>query len=188
MKDLMTTYQDQLRELGWRELGLKTAPHPRARGGGELAGQFAGAESCKECHPTAYGIWSKTPHAHATETLAKLAPPRQYDAECISCHATGWNPQDYYPYASGFESLATTPQLAGNQCENCHGPAAAHVAVEQGGNRIRRDEERAALRLTAGFALENVCIKCHDHDNSPEFNAQTFESHYWPKVEHKGKR
>jgi hypothetical protein len=189
MKALMTTYQDQLRELGWRDLGIKGSPHPSARGNNnELAGKFVGAQSCKECHPTAYGIWSKSPHAHATETLTKLDPPRQFDAEWISWHATGWNPQEYVPFSTGFESLEATPQLAGNQCENCHGPAAAHVAAEQGRNRIKRDAERKALQLTAGFAQENVCVKCHDHDNSPEFNAESFAKHYWPKVEHKGKR
>jgi hypothetical protein len=188
MKALMTDYQDQLRRLGWSELGLKPAPHPRAEPGSELAGKFAGAASCKECHPTSFGIWSKTPHAQATATLARLDPPRQFDAECVSCHATGWNPQEYYPYASGFEGLEATPHLAGNQCENCHGPAAAHVAAEEGRNRIRKDEEREKLKLTAAFALENVCIKCHDHDNSPEFNEKSFEAHYWPKVEHKGKK
>jgi Cytochrome c554 and c-prime len=188
MQQLMATYQDQLRELGWQGLGLKSAPHPRSQGDDPLAGKFAGAASCKECHPTAYGIWSKTKHAHATETLTKLDPPRQYDAECISCHATGWNPQEYYPYASGFVSLAETPLLAGNQCENCHGPAAAHIAAEEGRNRTRIEAERQKLKLTAGFAFENVCMKCHDHDNSPQFNEQTFETHYWPKVEHKGKK
>ncbi|MEX0978992.1 MAG: multiheme c-type cytochrome [Pirellulales bacterium] len=188
MKALMTTYQDQLRELGWRDLGLKTMPHPRARPGDKLSGQFAGASSCKECHPTTFAIWSKTPHVHATETLAKLDPPRQYDAECISCHSTGWNPQEFFAYTGGFDSLEKTPLLAGNQCENCHGPAAAHVAAERGRNRAKKEAEREPLKLTAGLALENVCIKCHDHDNSPEFNAKSFETHYWPKVEHKGKR
>jgi len=188
MKALMTTYQDQLRELGWQELGLKNLPHPNSKAGQKLAGQFASAASCKECHPTAYGIWSKTKHAHATETLAKLDPPRQFDPECISCHATGWNPQEFYPYQSGFDSLTKTPQLAGNSCENCHGPAAAHVAAEKGRSTSRKDAERAAIKLTAAFAKENVCIKCHDHDNSPEFNDATFDSKYWPKVEHKGKR
>jgi hypothetical protein len=188
MKALMTTYQEQLRELGWEGVGIKSVPHPKAQPGGELAGKFAGAASCQECHPTAYGIWSKTRHAHATETLTKLDPPRQYDAECVSCHTTGWSPQDYFPYLSGFDSLEKTPHLAGNQCENCHGPAAAHVAAEKGRNRLRRDQEREALKLTAAFALENVCIKCHDHDNSPEFNSKSFATHFWPKVEHKGKR
>ncbi len=188
MKDLMATYQDQLRQLGWRDLGIKAVSHPRSKDGDKLAGHFAGAESCKECHPTAYGIWSKSKHAEATETLAKLNPPRQFDAECVSCHATGWNPQEYYPFLTGFDGLDTTPHLSGNQCENCHGPGAAHVAAENSRNRTKRDEERLALKLTAGMALENVCIKCHDHDNSPEFNEQSFEAHYWPKVQHKGKK
>ncbi len=188
MTELMATYQDQLRQLGWRDLGIKSVPHPSSVPGQPLSGQFAGAASCKECHPTAWGIWSKTKHAHATETLAKLDPPRQFDAECISCHATGWNPQEFYPYNSGFLGLTETPLLAGNQCENCHGPSAAHVAAEEGRNRTRRDEERQKLKLTAGMAFENVCTKCHDHDNSPEFNEQSFQAHFWPKVEHKGKR
>lgn len=188
MKDLMTAYQDQLRQLGWEGIGLRSVPHPRTSEGGELAGQFAGAASCKECHPTAHGIWSRSPHAHATETLAKLDPPRQFDAECISCHSTGWNAQEYFPYTTGFDGIDTTPLLAGNQCENCHGPAAAHVAAENGRNRRRKQAEREALKLTAAFAMQNVCIKCHDHDNSPEFNEETFQTHYWPKVEHKGKR
>jgi len=188
MRDLMATYQDQLKQLGWNELGIKPVPHPRAAADNPQSGQFAGAQSCRECHPTAYGIWSKTKHAHATETLTKLDPPRHFDSECVSCHATGWNPQEYYPFASGFDSLETTPGLAGNQCENCHGPAAAHVAAEAGRNTKRKDDERQKLKLTAGLAFENVCIKCHDHDNSPEFNEKSFEAHYWPKVEHKGKK
>jgi hypothetical protein len=145
MKQLMVSYQDQLRELGWQELGVKPLAHPKAPKDGKLETPFAGAASCKECHPTAYGIWSKTKHAHATESLAKLDPPRQFDAECISCHATGWNPQEFYPYAGGFDSLDTTAHLAGNQCENCHGPAAAHVVAEKGRNSSRKEAERNAL-------------------------------------------
>lgn len=195
MKALMTTYQHQLEQLGWDGLGLRTAMHPKADKGDKLAGQFASAASCKECHPTAWGIWSKTKHAHATETLTKLDPPRQYDAECISCHSTGWNPGEFFPYATGFESLEKTPQLAGNSCENCHGPCAAHVAAEKGRNSAKKTAEREAIKLTVAFARENVCMKCHDHDNSPEFTEKdketgkdNFDVKYWPKVEHKGKR
>jgi hypothetical protein len=195
MKQLMATYQRQLEQLGWAGLGLRSITHPRAQKGDKLAGQFASAASCKECHPTAWGIWSKTKHAQATETLVKLDPPRQFDAECISCHATGWNPGEFFPYASGFESLDKTPQLAGNSCENCHGPGAAHVAAEKGRNSAKKTAEREAIKLTVAFARENVCTKCHDHDNSPEFaekdkatGKDNFDVKYWPKVEHKGKR
>lgn len=185
MKQLMTTYEAELQQLGWKELGLRSVPHPRSQKGDALSGKFASAASCKECHPAAWDIWSKTKHAHATETLTKLDPPRQHDPECISCHATGWNPSEFFPYVSGFESLEKTPQLAGNTCENCHGPGAAHIAAEKGGNRAKRDAERDALHLTVGFAQDNVCAKCHDHDNSPEFTKPgKFERDYWPKVEH----
>ena len=189
MKQLMIAYQDQLKQRGWEGLGAKGVPHPRVKKGDPLAGQFASAASCKECHPTAWGIWSKTKHAHATETLARLDPPRQYDPECISCHATGWNPTEFFPYLSGFDSQEKTPLLAGNSCENCHGPGAAHVAAEKGRNQGKRDAERLAMKLTVGAAQDNVCAKCHDHDNSPEFTKPgKFEKEYWPKVEHKGKK
>jgi len=187
MKALLTNYQDHLRELGFAGLGLSPATHPRSTADDPLAGEFASAESCAKCHTKAHAVWSKTKHAHATETLTKLDPARQFDPECISCHATGWNAQEHFPYLSGYESLEATPLLAGNSCENCHGPGAAHVAAEtaRGAERniARRDSLRSAMRLTKATAAEHVCGSCHDIDNSPAFNFDL----YWPKVEHKGK-
>ncbi len=195
MKQLMANYQQQLEQLGWDGLGLKSVSHPKAKPGDKLAGQFASAASCKECHPTAWNVWSKSKHAHATETLTKLDPPRQYDPECISCHSTGWNPTEFFAYSGGFDSVEKTPQLAGNSCENCHGPGAAHVAAEKGRNAARKQAERDAIKLTVAFARDNICQKCHDHDNSPKFTEKdkatgrdNFEVYYWPKVEHKGKK
>jgi hypothetical protein len=185
MKQLMAVYQDQLQQLGWDGLGLKRALHPRARKGDKLAGVFTSAANCKQCHAEAWEVWSKSKHAHATDSLTKADPPRQFDPECISCHATGWNPSEFFPFVSGFESLQKTPQLAGNSCDNCHGPGAAHVAAEKGNNQAQRAAQREALKLTIESARENVCVKCHDVDNSPEFHkADNFEKHYWPEVEH----
>ena len=99
--------------------------HPSGR-------KFAGSASCAGCHTAASEVFASTPHAHATETLVKLDPSRHFDPECISCHATGWNPQKYFPYETGFVGLKETPDLVGNGCENCHGPAADHVAAENG--------------------------------------------------------
>ena len=135
MKALLTTYEDQLRDLGWNGLGVQAALNPRAKEPGDAEGKYLGSEACGECHKTAYDVWIKTPHAHATETLVKLDPPRQFDPECISCHATGWKPQEFVPYETGFTSLAETPHLKGNGCENCHGPGAAHAAAERGQGR-----------------------------------------------------
>ncbi len=49
-------------------------------------------------------------------------PNTIYDAECVTCHTTG------FEYNSGWHSEAETPYLEGNQCENCHGPASKHLA------------------------------------------------------------
>jgi hypothetical protein len=129
----------------------------------------------------------------------KLDPPRHFDPECVSCHATGWEPQKYFPFESGFLGLKETPDLVGNGCENCHGPAGRHVAAETG--EIDASEEemerlRAALRLKVvdnegnkegqvfkeGGVVE-MCMECHDLDNSPAFDFQE----YWPQVAHEGK-
>jgi hypothetical protein len=186
MKQLMTTYQEQLQELGWAGLGLKPIFHPQTKSDVEGSGKFVGAETCKDCHSTAWEIWSKTGHAHATDSLVKLNPPRQHDPECISCHAVGWNPQEYFAYTSGFESIEKTPHLQGNQCENCHGPGGAHVAAEME-DLANKVEQRNLMRLTKKDAEAHFCAKCHDIDNSPEFSKPGAFERYWKEVEHYGK-
>ncbi|HEX7377290.1 MAG TPA: multiheme c-type cytochrome [Pirellulales bacterium] len=176
MDELMVAYQAELEQLGWSGLGLRPAPHSD--------GAFAGSKACADCHDREYDIWLKTPHAHATETLMRAKPPRQFDPECISCHATGWNPQEFFPYETGFDGLKTTPHLTGNGCENCHGPAAEHVAAESGGDKALQKRLREALHLTATGAKKEAqrdnCMRCHDLDNSPKFD---FDK-YWEKVAH----
>ncbi len=186
-------YQHQLEQLGLTGLGLRPSPHPSGQ-------QFAGSNACADCHTNATEIYENTPHFHATETLVKLVdPPRQFDPECLSCHATGWEPQKYFPFESGFLGLEETPDLVGNGCENCHGPAARHVAAETGeieATDEELEELRAALRLNivenegnkegqefAKGKVVQMCMQCHDLDNSPAFDFQE----YWRNVAHEGK-
>ena len=128
-------------------------------------------------------MWIDTPHSHATQTLVGLTPARHHDPECLSCHTTGWEPQKYFPFRSGFMHLDKTSHLRANGCENCHGPGSEHVAAEEGD---AEDDElnarRAQMRLTLKQA-EAHCVQCHDLDNSPDFDFET----YWPEVEHYGK-
>ncbi len=186
MKQLMVAYQEQLKQLGLDGLGAREKIHPRSQKAGDLAGQFTGSAKCGECHKIAYEIWSKSKHSHATESLEKAVPSRLADPECLSCHVTGWSPQEYLPYAGGFTSLEQTPLLAGNGCENCHGPGAAHVAAEAGRDLVLRGQWREAMKLSKTTAKEQQCAKCHDEDNSPEFDKKGFD-YYWSKIEHKGK-
>jgi hypothetical protein len=192
IQQMEVAYQQQLKALGFDGLGLKPVPHPSG-------GKFVGSAACADCHSQAFEVFENTPHVHATDTLLHLDPPRQFDPECLSCHVTGWEPQKYFPFESGYLSLQQTPNLVGNGCENCHGPAARHVAAENGDIEVtdaEMEKLRAALRLkvteTEGNkpgqvykegSVVSMCMNCHDLDNSPDFDFKT----YWPKVKHVGK-
>ncbi len=187
MRQLMADYQNQLRDIGLAALGLEPIPHPSGR-------KFVGSEKCGQCHKTAYDIWEGTPHVDATAHIVEPSEdrgdvPRHFDPECLSCHVTGWNPQNYYPYQSGFLSLEDASHLTGSGCENCHGPGAEHSAAEEPDSGIGEDrlqQLREQMRLSYDDAREK-CMTCHDLDNSPDFHKDdAFEDEYWPEVEHYG--
>lgn len=159
---------------------------------------YVGSDACADCHQEEYDIWKKSPHAsafvsldpankrHGYERLKGIL--REFDAECVCCHATGWNPQDVYRYKSGFinaqfagddQERRMSPLLKGSGCENCHGPGSQHIDIMENGG----DEESAKkmMRMTLKQANSNEgCYKCHDLDNSPNF---AFEE-YWPRIAH----
>ncbi|WP_231845643.1 multiheme c-type cytochrome [Rhodopirellula baltica] len=185
MRALMKDYQFQLRDLGFDNLGLKPIQHPSGE-------QFVGAEACGKCHTTAYDIWEGSAHFEATEHLVNPGErgdvSRHFDPECISCHVTGWNPQGYYPYVSGYLGLEVSSHLHGNGCENCHGPGAAHTKAEEADSGVS-DEEKARLREAMKLPLDEAreaCMKCHDLDNSPDFHADGAFDDYWAEIEHYG--
>jgi len=133
---------------------------------------FVGAESCKSCHPATYAFWSTTKHAQALNALLHDKKPNvAFDAECITCHTTG------FEFNSGWKSETDTPDLAGNQCENCHGPCSKHEAAPD------NPEYRKLIALTAELADKNrLCLRCHDDENSRNFEFKK----YWQQVMHKG--
>jgi hypothetical protein len=186
MTDLMVGYQEQLKALGLDGLGLQPIPHPSGR-------QFVGTQTCAQCHTTAYAKWEQTPHGHATDSLSypneRVEILRHHDPECLSCHVTGWNPQQFYPYSSGYLSLVKTPIMKHNGCENCHGPGSAHVAAEWGEEEVSL-EEKLARREEMILPLdqaERKCMECHDLDNSPDFHVEGAFERYWKQIEHYGK-
>lgn len=189
VRELMAQYQALLKEE-WLEPTSELRSFNFAH---ESGLQFMGAKACAGCHASAYDVWENSKHAHATASLLEGQPAEQgtwidrtYDPECLCCHATGWNAQEAYPYTDGFIDLGTTPQLAGIQCENCHGPGSEHVKLEtdwkQAGGAISDalTASRNAVRITKAQAEKKVCLKCHDFANSPKFDFNV----YWPDIEH----
>ena len=171
MRDLIEDeFQGMLRSAGV----VENFPRHGYVGGAPGAG-FVGAETCRSCHPNTFAKWATTRHAHAFEDLVNdpkgVRSDHQFDAECVSCHTTG------FEYTSGWKSAALTPFLKGNQCENCHGPGSKHVESPDDAGACK------AIALTAADADRNrLCIRCHDEDNSPKFDFNT----YWGQVAHKG--
>ncbi len=109
MMKLFGDYQKQLEQKGFD--GLRVPVQALEDGL-----KFVGSDACGDCHTKAFDVWKNSEHFTATESLVKPPNtrsmiPRHFDPECLSCHVTGWNPQRYYPYSSGFASLEKTPKL-----------------------------------------------------------------------------
>ena len=192
VKTVFTAYQEQLKTLGLNGLDIRPVAHPSGA-------EFVGSETCGDCHSIAYDIWKNGvdgnggPHAHATLSLTEPNErnwvQRHFDPECLSCHVTGWNPQKYFPYESGYLSLEKSSYLTGNGCENCHGPGSKHVAAENGELDLTTEQMLAikdAIRVTKEEARNNLCMECHDLDNSPDFHVEGAWEKYWPQIEHIG--
>jgi hypothetical protein len=137
-------------------------PHPSGA-------RFVGAESCKACHPATYQKWSTTPHAYAWPAIESgRRGDRTMDAECVSCHSTGFG------YESGFVTASATPHLRNQQCENCHGPGSLHVSDPV------NPEYLSQMHLDRETVEQRLCITCHDSDNDPHWDF----AKKWPRVAH----
>lgn len=179
---LLADYQRELKSAGLEGLGIQPKAYPGGR-------EFVGSKACGDCHTKAYEKWLTTPHAHATETIVnpkeRAGIARHHDPECLSCHVTGWNPQQYYPYTSGYTDLKKSAHLHANGCENCHGPGSKHVEAESAGTAKPADiaKLRESMRLPLANAKKK-CQECHDLDNSPEFSNEGAFERYWEEVKH----
>lgn len=104
---------------------------------------YVGAEVCGKCHEAAFAAWSRSNHAHASESLGRRVTSRR----CLACHSTG-------------EAPAGRPFYSGVQCEACHGAGAGYAAED-----IMRDPTLArALGLRDFGSTEQrnaLCASCH---------------------------
>lgn len=183
MVELMREYQTLLRDLRPDITRLQAPPHN---------GTYVGVDQCKDCHKKAYDVWINTPHSHALASLttgrADERPEdvvdRQFDGECLACHVTGWEPQLALPFKGGFIDAKSTPHLANQQCENCHGPGGEHAKLETAFAKSKK-ETPELLKAREQVHQTRDCEDCHDHDNSPKFEEE--RDAYWEQVKHEGK-
>ncbi len=199
IKRIFKAYQAELKDrwIAGTLADIRPREHPSGH-------EFVGSDKCADCHADEYDIWENGvdgdwgPHAEATADLAenpndnRVWVQRHYDPECMSCHATGWNPQNFFPYKTGLTDVEKQDHLHANGCENCHGPGSAHVAIETKKNKGEavaeglRKKLADEMVLTLEQARNGACKECHDLDNSPDFLKEGGFDKYWPIIEHGG--
>jgi predicted CXXCH cytochrome family protein len=115
----------------------------------EQSASYIGWNKCATCHSAIKDAWQNTRHAKAIESLKKSG--QENLPACVKCHVTG------YEKDGGFIDYELTPEMAGVQCEVCHGPGSDHVANPMTKKMIK--ESGAPL-----------CRQCHTEGQNPGFN------------------
>lgn len=133
--------------------------------------EYIGAKKCRVCHLKQYKSWEQTAMAKSFENLkpgvmaeekkkAGLDPNKDYtnDPTCLKCHTTG------YGKPGGFKSIKETPDLAGVQCESCHGPGSEFSKIMKANPKFKREEIRAVGWIFPSED-EKGCMVCHGADS-----------------------
>jgi predicted CXXCH cytochrome family protein len=115
----------------------------------EESGTYIGSKKCSACHSDIDKAWQETRHAKAIESLKKSK--QENLPGCVKCHVTG------YERDGGFIDNELTPEMAGVQCEACHGPGSNHITDPMG----------KKLTKEAG---EDLCRQCHTKAQDAGFN------------------
>ncbi|MBN2089441.1 T9SS type A sorting domain-containing protein [candidate division KSB1 bacterium] len=148
-------------------------------------GVNAGMPSCKACHKAKHDDWVQTGHFSIFEMAMKGGAGAHYSQNCISCHTTGYDVNaknggfdDVTQLIDGVETPWAFPdslkpgtwdalwkkypksmELARIQCESCHGPGSAHMAVVNDSKMVSSLEPDA-------------CAYCHDDDHYHVYPSQ----------------
>ncbi len=135
------------------------------------APKYIGAKKCKACHIKQFKSWEATRMSGSFENLkagikaeekkkAKIDPNKDYTADkgCLKCHTTG------YGKPGGFTTIAETPDLAGVQCEGCHGPGSEFSQIMKKNKEFKLAEVKKA-GLIIPSEDEKGCMVCHGGDS-----------------------
>ncbi len=164
LDEIFNDYNSDVKDLFFRNLDIKEKQRNES--------VFVGSGVCIGCHQKSVKVWNESQHSHAFLTLEKKK--KHFDPECLECHVVGLKPLKFrqesirheFEGAIGFLSPQITPHLKDVQCENCHGPARAHLS-----NSMIHPPFKDP---------KSTCVNCHHGSHSPLFD---FES-YWEKIKH----
>lgn len=115
----------------------------------ECGKEYVGMASCQKCHEDRHAHWKATRHARAYQTLVERR--RQFDGDCVPCHAVVFECKGDLIDWTALKSFANV------QCEACHGPGSLHV------------RSRGQEGMFSGAEAAGACVNCHTPDRSPDF-------------------
>lgn len=130
------------------------------------APQYAGSKACAACHLSVCRSVTNTAHASAFINAEFKAAGGQTNSSCLPCHTVGYGLNSGFTFTNRSGVFSYTTNLAGVQCESCHGPAANHVANE--GDPVYRPRVDIAAQ---------VCGGCHNTAQHPTFNEWSGSGH-----------
>lgn len=121
--------------------------------------EYVGALKCKVCHLDIYKAWETTRHASAISTLESKDLE---DPGCLVCHTTGLG-------SGGYGAETGLTNLAGVQCEACHGAGSLYSR-----SSVMRERE---LSVEMGLVLvdSTTCVTCHNSE-SPTFKGFAYQA------------
>lgn len=126
------------------------------------APKYAGYKVCITCHSSVCQYVTNTPHFSA---FANLPDSQKQNPSCLACHTVGYG-IEVNGKPVGFVSATATPQFAGVQCENCHGPAKLHADAPDDPTVIPQVDIAA-----------QVCGGCHSGSHQPTFEEWSSSGH-----------
>lgn len=118
--------------------------------------EYAGSQSCKQCHFGIEKMWGDTKHARAMESLRKKS--KEFDPACVSCHTTG---NGFQNVADGSFKMEKKRLLTGVECEACHGPGKQHTLMPA-------DSKLAKI-------TKETCKQCHTSEKDPDFDVANYK-------------
>jgi hypothetical protein len=130
------------------------------------APKYAGSKVCLSCHLNICRFVTNTPHASAFSSPAFKAAGGQTNSSCLPCHTVGYGLPTGFGITNRNGILSYSTNLAGVQCENCHGPAGNHAASEDD-ITVRPRVEIAAT----------VCGGCHTGPMGPTYEEWNSSAH-----------
>ena len=148
--------RSQSKKLLDQWLAISRAPSGNRAASPAALADYVGSNACSQCHVGQYMKWANSSHARASDPLVPRA--FEFEMSCLNCHATGRQARKESNEFAGMQSV---------QCEQCHGPGAAHVAKPASGyGRVAN--------------MTTVCASCHTSETSPSFDVQAA----WAKIKH----